>query len=1013
MTTSPEIIEQKVDAFVANMDRLDAMTNGGVGDDVQLANGQTVPSIAKLVATTSLQVLALASYADLAAITTKPAQTGAEVVGDGGTHTENGTPGVSNSGRFTFVAGSPGYWKRIGDANPYGGLIATNIAGPITPDATGTAFQNPAIYFWPAGIRSYDQFLSKLEIGVSTAGTFKVFVAKVEANGNLSPYYSEIVYAPLGAAVLNNLGIFVPAGYVVGVQCNGGGGYYTAASNPGGELSWLIADGNLANNTAKTTGASNGVHWRGTLTGEMLFKSRKAYEQAIASAAAIGVTLDVGFPAPIVATGAAVPANYSVVYKTAAPGDGVVTEARIGAYTGGLATIIVVSVAANVATIVQQKSVTLDAGVNVVPLELPIAAGQYVGIVGGNYAFQANAGQGREVWAKASALANGDNLTPLNNSQHRYEVAFTVKTGLIGQLAGGDAGPSTEAYGFPDPIVATGSDPTSTYTIVLKNSPTEAGYITGVKVGTSVGGAATAFICTVNPGTLVLDVLTAVSINLIAGVNDIPLNLPIAPGQLVGISGGTFKYQANSNPAGVPAYANSNSAADGLVMLDQAAHRFEVQFEYSTSAGGASNGFVDTGLDLLGTADNSGTADVTSAFQSARSANPFPFVRPGKYNLASVSAGGSGLYGPGVPSVGGEHFFIPASPQHWNMRNRLRARLLEHIAARNVFTLIADSIGHFAYAPSGSEHWFNQICRFVNLGISKDEPVMTALRPSSSYTPAFYGVTTSGTVSTGTNGPLGESLILAAGASMSFTGTYAFVDVFYRQEAGAGTLSFTFNGGAAYKTVNANGATENDKFSGASPNASATGQTTSGTYTITNTGGGPVEITGLLRLGVIAADSGVSEGRLLCNRSAHGSWTFGNFGPGQQAALVKQAQWAGGKILPIIALGINDSFGDPANLLANATSLLDALDAAGAPEKWGIIPSRPGASWNATYASAGRRYETAIGPLTKLYRTRGVQPIYLDGVAWNAEGLSSDLLHPAGLAGQNKYAQITIEGMIA
>jgi hypothetical protein len=131
------------------------------------------------------------------------------------------------------------------------------------------------------------------------------------------------------------------------------------------------------------------------------------------------------------------------------------------------------------------------------------------------------------------------------------------------------------------------------------------------------------------------------------------------------------------------------------------------------------------------------------------------------------------------------------------------------------------------------------------------------------------------TVSTGTNGPIVESLILASGAAITFTGAYATVGVFYTQQSGAGSLAFQYNVGTAFGTTNAAGATELDRYAG-----HATGQTASGTYTITASGG-PVEITGLVRLGVKTAGSAP---RLLTARHAHGSYSFGSFNATARAA---------------------------------------------------------------------------------------------------------------------------------
>ncbi|TIW45297.1 MAG: hypothetical protein E5V72_13785 [Mesorhizobium sp.] len=260
---------------------------------------------------------------------------------------------------------------------------------------------------------------------------------------------------------------------------------------------------------------------------------------------------------------------------------------------------------------------------------------------------------------------------------------------------------------------------------------------------------------------------------------------------------------------------------------------------------------------------------------------------------------------------------------------------------------------HWALASNRPAHWFSRVTQFANVSIADDEPGMTALRPSSTYTPAFYGVTTSGTVSTGTRGPLGESIILADGASLAFTGADEQVDVHHTQDAGQGSLAFAFNGGAAYKTVNAAGALALDQHSGPSPDR-AGGERN---YTLT-VAGGPVEITGLIRLGIKAAGS---RPRLRTPRAAHGSYTFASFNAPRLASAVAQCGYAGGKIVPVLALGINDSFGTPpATISTNITSIINTLEAALAP------PTRPSSPWDGSY-TGGRTYDAALGAIRQTY----------------------------------------------
>jgi hypothetical protein len=722
-------------------------------------------------------------------------------------------------------------------------LLATNIVGPLEPDTSGIAFANPTIYVWPLAKQEYEQVLTKLEVGVSTAGTFKLFVLRHENDNTLTLVSSQPVnFAGTGALDIDDLDVLVPAGCVVGLQCNTGATYYTAGATPGGASLWYILDGNVGNHTPYTVAAANAPHWRITLNGEISGKARVAYDQVQELAASIGQTIVLGWPSPV-STGTDVPGGYSIIFPTPALADGYFTRARVGVDLPGSADLIVCEVSGGlVVTVLSATTVSLAPGVNTIDLQVPIAAGQYVGIRGGNYKFQnAVNPQGIAVWAKGSAVQSGD--TVVLGSQHRFEVELTVATGLF-------------------------------------------------------------------------------------------------------------------------------ATADG---------------------GGA----VGTGLDVLAQADSTGGSDSTGDFADARGSHPFPYVRPGTFAVTALPATGGGFWGPGKINLNGDRFFIPEAPQGGNLFDRFRSRLADVIADDDVIALMADSIGHFATAPSGPEHWFNLVCRFANAGIAKDEPIMTALRPSSTYTPAFYGVTTAGTVSTGTNGPIGESLILGAGASLSFTGAYEQVDVFYTRAAGAGTLAFSFNGGAAYKNVVAAGANALDLFTG----PSLTAQAGSGTYTITATGG-PVEITGLVRLGIKAAGS---RKRLRFGRFAHGSWTFGSFQGAPVQSIVKQSQYAGGKAVLVSALGTNDMFGsDPAAFVATAKTVIDAAIAGGVEKLVGIIPSRMGPSWNSIF-TGGRSYDEAVGPLLRMYLDYGALLVRLDDRDWTGEGLQADQLHPNG-PGQHPYA---------
>ncbi|RWO47601.1 MAG: SGNH/GDSL hydrolase family protein [Mesorhizobium sp.] len=718
-------------------------------------------------------------------------------------------------------------------------LIGSRTLGPvaITGSVGGTAVVNNSVYYWPGSLSAVDEFLSSLELGFGAgAGTIHVVIAQVEGDGTLTLVSQQTIPVVAGPSSVNSgLSILKPAGSVMGLQRTGAGTwYYTAGSIPNGESKWFTATVPTSH-TAKTVDFVNGPQWKATFTGEVGTKARAAYDTANDLVDIVGTDQVVGWP-NLVNTGTNTPANYSVVMQTPAPADGYITEIDVGASGAGTANIHVVQANGDLTVnVISTHQITLANGVSEIPLSIPIAAGQYPSISGGGYKFQNSVNpQGIPAWIRSGVLSNGAIVA--SSTLHRYEVAFTIKTGLIADAARA-------------------------------------------------------------------------------------------------LTGGT----------------------------------------------------QNTGMNLLADADPNGVVDATAIFASAAAAHPNPYVPPGSFALTAMPKWGDGFWGPGKPFVGGRRFFVPARPSLFNLYDGFRAKMAEHIANNDVLCLIADSIGHWALASNGPAHWFNRVTQFANLGIADDEPGMTALWPSSTYTPAFYGVATSGTVSTGTRGPLGESIILADGASLAFTGAYEQVDVHYTRDAGQGSLAFAFDGGAAYKTVNAAGALALDQYSG----PSMTGQAASGNYTMTAVGG-PVEITGLIRLGIKAAGS---RPRLRTLRASHGSYTFASFNAARLASAVAQCGYAGGKIVPVLALGINDSFGTPpATISTNITSIIDTLEAALAPRIFVMPPTRPSSAWDASY-TGGRTYDAALGAIRQTYRSRNVLSIPIDGFDYINSGAYQEGLH--------------------
>jgi lysophospholipase L1-like esterase len=662
-------------------------------------------------------------------------------------------------------------------------------------------------------------------------------------------------------------------------------------------------------------------------------------------------------------------------------------------------------------TLTGSRAVQLLVGVNTINIGLPIIAGQFVGIQCPNGLYYLTAQTGAPaLWASTVPITantpktSGANLrlqfsAIIGGAIHGGLADVTTRVGTLetsfGQSAAIGVAPSTAAPGA--------TVPGNTWLLSVPVSLTGA-RLKKLEVAVTATQTAQVVVVTLNADGS-LNLVSTTLVNLVAGLNTVVMDVPVTTGQYLGLypPNGGLQYIPSQGAGG---WTTTTLPATNTPKIVASPGVWSLQMRFTVASGSLSDiitlqlGSNDAaGLQLLGSAN---PADATAAFAQARNVHPHPYVPKGDFAVTSLPVAGSGFWGAGRISAGGTRYFIPSAPRHTSLLAALRANLSGEIANGAPVILIGDSISHWAFASAGAKHWLNQFCRFANYGIADgDEPLLTALRPSSTYTPAVYGVTTTGTVSTGSNGPIAESLILSAGASLSFSGAYERVDVFYTQDAAAGTLEFAFNGSAAYRTVSCMGALETDRQSGPSP----TGQTTVGTYTVKAVGA-PVEITGLLRFGIKGAGTAP---RLAVHRAAHGSYQFANFGAAAVASILKQAAFAGGqKPLVILALGINDSFTvAPTTIRSLADGLISSLQSGGVTRILALPPHRPSSAWNASY-TGGRTFDGAAGALRTLYRERGIGIVRTDGLDWSAEGLLTDGLHPND-AGFARMAQLVIE----
>lgn len=654
--------------------------------------------------------------------------------------------------------------------------------------------------------------------------------------------------------------------------------------------------------------------------------------------------------------------------------------------------------AGNALTLISSHIVEMPAGTPSTTLALDIAvpANAIVGIGsltgGGTMAFRSGTiPNGESIWSTAARAAVDTASTPstVNGIAVKFvmdgDIAATPDRSTLGRGAIG----LSVTRGAAAPIVATGSA-TGNYTFIHRVPVEDAGVIDQFSIGLSAGSNVTLAAVTMSGTTPTIQ--RSVTLAMSAGVNNSAPMLEVLPGEFVAVSTANFRFQINAGPGmtGWVAGALLTSGMAGLFL--NRAHRMEFNYRLRTGMQAAisrlQTGPDAAGLRLLDAADATGATDATALFGAARAVHPTPYVRQGTFAVTALPLGGDGLHGPGRVLVNGVHFLLPPDPSIRDLLRGARAGLMRHISANDVIAFVGDSKTHWAFASTANDHFVNLLGRHLNIGIAVDEPIMTAFADVTTYTPAFYGVTISGTRVLGSRGPLAQSLLLQAGQTMTFTGAYALLGLWHRQESGAGTLTITRDG-TTISTINAAGATEDDRFSG----DIATSVTGSATYVITASGA-PVEITALARWGVLASNNPVIP-RLRVGRFARGSYTFGNFNSTTVASIKKICSAWGGKAVPVIGLGTNDMIGTaPSSIAANAAATIAAFKAATSVDRimaW--VPQRPSQAWLLGSMTGGRTYEPAIAAITAQYRSDGVELIPVAARNYADANLFSEGVH--------------------
>lgn len=721
--------------------------------------------------------------------------------------------------------------------------------------------------------------------------------------------------------------------------------------------------------------------------------------------------------------------DISAICSEAVTANGVLSALSLHSPVAGSATLFLCSVVGSAATIVpgSSKIVSLSIGVNNITDWNPdISAGMFVGVycLGGNISYQSGV-TGKHTLYAAGLISTSTALTQSTNNDMR--IAWKIQAGpksavvsnqnaiasINATLSKAETTHGSFPAGEPD---GPGRYLGSGYTAIRAESIDRAGVISEVSVNVNQTSSATLCLLTIN-GSNQVTLVASKAVALVPGPNIVKWGQAVAIGQRLGVyvANGGAAYAAGTASRYCLGIPGTNTATTLLGSFDmRIGWKFQGGFSerilsLETSVGSDSSSAVLTGagLNQLASADNTGSIECSDLFASAIVANPYPFVRAGSYLLSSVPRKSDGFWGPGVLVSGGVNFPLPLQPGEGSLLSAVRAGMAGLVQDGSPHVLIGDSLSAHFTTTALSKHWFNRLEDWLNFyNAPGSEPATVVVRNddgTTGETAAFYGLTVSGG-SNGTRGPVGKSVILAAGDYIEFTGAYSEIDVFYQRESGAGNLIFSFNG-VGFKTLNCAGSSATDLFSG----PSATGQTGSGTYRIAASVG-PVEVTGLVRHAPSITSPAGTPAPIYHMRAAYGGYTGGQFTDARLDAIVSQATRLRGGARPeyTIALLTNDAlFGSaprPATYEGNLRRIIAKLKAGGYSRLNAICPTRPLFSSWGIYYTAGQSFDTFSAVLQKVCADEGVNLLRLDEMDFETLGLfHTDKLHWSDAGNQKVF----------
>jgi hypothetical protein len=939
------------------------------------------------------------------------------VYGDS-TTTNNGLyakTGASGSGGWTFTGiaiTTPVALANLGsDVLAYinGGTASQGVTpatdGSFTVSLSGSTVI-PILAFSQSG------YLNTVAIYAAISGV--ATLVTVSVSGSTATIQSSmLVQLSAGSNLITTFNPQVQAGQYIGVYSAGASQVRYANSGPGfyycGGLP-TVGGSSLATSAGYTTR----IGW--TITNGVAGETARAQG---AEAILQGLSASGGVNSPVAGTAGA-SAGYSRLGNSPIGSTGTLNAVSFYASASGTVYLLVASLSGSTLTLQAiSNPISATTGVNTVTGFNPaVQNGWYVGIYSASSTIPDYVSATGVTLNYCGGLIGGGVIggtaSLLTTSNLQLEMGWTVTGGLIGEALRAQGVEGLLQSQITGTAVSQGSATALTYnisagfTVFSSAAASQSGQLTSVSVYSGASGPG--YIVVTSKSGSNASLFSSTPVTLVSGLNAFACGIAISAGQFVGIYATNLNasYQTSSGPGffyctGVPGASTPITTSSGTVGLAWTIASGVLTRLSAVETVAASNlnslgSFAAEGVGLFVGADLTGVADATAIVAAARAQHTAPHVPAGLLSVTAIPYGLEGFWGEGKIMKGGVYYPIPKRPSDGALLNKVRSSMAALASSGSPKVLIGDSLSAHFYASTLANHWWNKLSYWLNADYAPgSEPSTCLLQDDSPDTAAFYGITTSGSIGFGTNGPVARSTILASGASITFTGNYNQVDVFYTQQSGAGTLAFAFNG-ATFKTLSCAGSTVLDVFSG----PTVTGHTgASGPYTITASGGS-VELTGLVRLGQPIATAG-TPGPILTMRQAHGGYTTVSFGTAQVNSIIAQAQnlsGLGSAATPeyTVSLLTNDAlFGNsprPSTFQTNLTRIMNALTASGASRVEVVTPTRPlYASWGTNYAS-GQSFDTFIGIAAAVCKSLGIPLLRLDEIDMVGEGiLYSDNLH--------------------